>query len=311
VLWAVLVLLAALQGPRWQPVSESTLTAWGRVGGRSWTKCRDLERQAQAIPLRTLGQHAAERLWIERARTCPNVPAVLTLGAVVQIRDSTKLLQEVLDTPDIDRVAVAHKKAFESALGWLDTALLEAERRGEEPPPETRFRRAHVLLALGRLGEARAGFEEAARRGEVPRWRRDRGLALVDLLDGDLESALRNAHRSVVDAPNEDRILSGHIYALVLDRIGAPAAARRLIKTFRLGSGSSGPTVALETALPVHERLYLRALVYQAHGDTPSALRLWDAYLARPEPADPERELARRHRSELLPTPPPVEESEP
>jgi tetratricopeptide (TPR) repeat protein len=310
VLWAIFALAAASQDPQWQPVSES-LTAWGRVGGRGWTKCQDLERQAQAVPLRSLGQHAAERLWKERARLCPNVPAVLTLGAVIEIRDSARLLHGLIDTAGIVRAAAKHREVLERALRWLDTAILEAERRGEEPPAEARFRRAHALLALGRLAEARAGFEDASRRGEVPRWRRDRALALVDLLEGDLEAALGRAHRAVVYAPSEDRVLSGHVYALVLDRIGAPAAARRLIKRLRLGSGASGPTVALETALPVHERLYLRALVHQAHGDTPSALRLWDAYLARPEPEDPERELARRHRRELLPTPPPVEGSEP
>ena len=63
---------------------------------------------------------------------------------------------------------------------------------------------------------------------------------------------------------------------------------------------------ATESLLPVHERLYLRALDHQAADEASTALRLWDAYLARPEPAEPEKALARRHREELRPKPAPI-----
>ncbi|MBC8069110.1 MAG: hypothetical protein IAG13_12315, partial [Deltaproteobacteria bacterium] len=58
--------------------------------------------------------------------------------------------------------------------------------------------------------------------------------------------------------------------------------------------------------LPVHERLYLRALDHQIGDEDSSAIRLWDAYLSRPEPEAPERVLAKRHRTELQPRPAPV-----
>jgi hypothetical protein len=67
--------------------------------------------------------------------------------------------------------------------------------------------------------------------------------------------------------------------------------------------GDQSQMRALESALPMHERLYLRAYAKTVRRDASGALRLWDAYLARKEPESPERRLAERHRSALEPLP--------
>jgi hypothetical protein len=60
----------------------------------------------------------------------------------------------------------------------------------------------------------------------------------------------------------------------------------------------------LELMLPTHERLFFLALGEQLAGRGHSGpLRLWQAYLARPEPSEAEKKLAKAHLSELGPAP--------
>jgi hypothetical protein len=101
-------------------------------------------------------------------------------------------------------------------------------------------------------------------------------------------------------------MITRYIRTLVLDRGGAIAAARSELHEMRTDAGHQFARRATESLLPVYERLYLRALDAQAAEETSSAVRLWDAYLARPEPAEPDRALARRHRDELKDRPAPV-----
>ena len=140
---------------------------------------------------------------------------------------------------------------------------------------------------------------------DVERWRSERMAALVELFAGDVRAALRRAQRGVVDAPPEDRPISRYIRALVLDRAGAPDVARAELVALRDPTTQFARS-AMESVLPFHERLFFRALDHQANGERSPALRLWKAYLARPEPAEPERVLARRHLDELTPSPAPV-----
>ena len=114
---------------------------------------------------------------------------------------------------------------------------------------------------------------------------------------------MRHASRSMIDAPNHDKLSSFYVVALVLDRAGDPAGAKRRIE-FALGrDGDLGQMRALEAAMPIHERLYLRAYAKTVRKEGAGALRLWAAYLARPEPEAPERRLAERHNAALEPLP--------
>jgi hypothetical protein len=87
------------------------------------------------------------------------------------------------------------------------------------------------------------------------------------------------------------------ILALVYDRAGAPEAAQR--ELIALKAQNYGEGGAVETVLPLHERIYLQALLQQAARMPGSAMRLWEAYLACPEPEAPERKLAEQRRDEL------------
>jgi hypothetical protein len=141
--------------------------------------------------------------------------------------------------------------------------------------------------------------------GDVERWRSERMAALVEMQAGDVSAALERAQRGVFDAPVEDQGISRYIRALVLDRAGASAAAHAELVALRR-EGSPFARIAMESVLPVHERLFLRGLDHLANDEDSAALRFLEAYLARPEPEDPERVLARRHLDELTPAPAPV-----
>jgi hypothetical protein len=130
--------------------------------------------------------------------------------------------------------------------------------------------------------------------------------ALVALFRGDLERALRLVQRSINDGPSDDRRYSRYVRALVLDRAGASAAARSELFELRREPGYLEARTTVETLLPIHERIYVRALDSQAAEEASSAVRLWEVYLARPEPELPERRLAEQHKAELSPLPAPV-----
>ncbi len=253
------------------------------------------------------GQAADEGSWRRRAEQCPNVPAVLLLAAQAEITASARLGWSTGTDEVIEGVTRDHAKRLTRALRWIDRALAESERRGEPAPDEAFYFRAYALVGLGRHAEAREALATSERLADVERWRTDRMGAVIALLTGDLQRALDASHRGVVDARPEDRQISRYIWAFVLDRAGAQAAAHEEIVRLRREAGDMSARQAVESLLPIHERIYLRALVQQVTGDRSTALRLWDAYLARPEPAEPERELARRHRAALTPRPAPVE----
>lgn len=310
--------LAALLGllapdPEWEPVTETTATAWAKAGGRSWTLCGELARQAAAVPSRGEGRSGRdpEGAWRARAQRCPNVPEILVLAASMEILRSVEILDGVDRPETIERRAAKHVEVLERALRWFERAAVESDRRRSPAPPETRYRRAYVLLALGRVDEARVGLADAVRHGEVERWRSDRMRAIMELLSGNLRRALQLAHRAELDAPGSgtnQRPISRYVLALVLDRSGAPHEAARLLQRLRRGTQDDSSRTAVESMLPLHERLYLRALAHQANREVASAELLWKAYLARPEPLEPERVLAERHLRELKPVPPPTGE---
>jgi len=309
--WLVaIVLLAAPARKPWTPAKAPPPTAWARMGARGWVGCEELGRQAAVLKSGTAprGDPGTDNpnVWLERATRCPRVPDVLVFAAQLELVGAGDIGFTLEPEGNLDAVIVDHRERVQRALGWIDTALDESARRDEIPPREARFLRAYALLTLGRVDDARKALARATAAGDVERWRSDRMGAVVALLAGDLETALQLSHRALIDSAPEDRTISRYIRALVLDRAGAVASARAELAEMRSDASHVLSRRATESLLPVHERLYLRALDHQAADEASTALRLWDAYLARPEPAEPEKALARRHREELRPKPAPV-----
>jgi tetratricopeptide (TPR) repeat protein len=293
--------------PSWKPAPAPPPTAWARAGARGWTLCEDLERKAIGQQTHASGRNqsmpGADEPWAKHASKCPHVPAVLLQAAQEVLGDTAALDPEA---PDPQPMFQAHRKRTQRALGWIDAALAEAQRRAAPVPPQALYYRAYALVGLGRHAEAAKALTEAVRVGDVERWRSDRMFAIIEVMRGDLVRALESAHRGVNDAPFQDRLISRYILAFVLDRVGASDEASLELRALRREAGHASHRRAVESLLPMHERVYLRALDHQASGEKSNALRLWNTYLARPEPAEPDKELARRHLGELEPAPAPV-----
>jgi hypothetical protein len=307
---ALLLAVGPARVAPWQPAPAPPPTPWARAGARGWAACEDLGRQAAGLrggtaPRADPGTEEPS-VWIERAQRCPAVPDVIVYAAQLELANAGDVGAVLEPDASLGSVVTDHRSRIERALGWLDHALEECARRRETPPRETRFLRAYALVTLGRASEAEVALTKASAAAEVEGWRVARMGAAIALIRGDLERAMALAHRAFIDAPLEDRTITRYIRALVLDRSGAIAAARTELGELRADAGHVIGRRATESLLPVHERLYLRALDDQVGGEDTSALRLWDAYLSRPEPEEPERVLARRHRAELQPRGAPV-----
>ena len=305
-LWAVsipLSLALALFGPAddgWKPAEPPPPTAWARAGARPWRSCDDMGRKALAARLGAAPRgRAMESLWRRRAEQCPGEPEVLMLAAQEQILEAAQVGWLPDFERELDEVVESHQERVARAVEWLDAALAEAHRRGQLAPIEAWYWRAYARAAMGDFSNAGEDLDRAANVGDVARWRLERMGSVVHLLEGDLDRSLRSAHLALIDAPPEDKLISRYIWALVLDRAGAPASARNEFRRVRHEPSHTRARQAVESFLPIHERLYLRALEHQANNERANASRLWEMYLARPEPAEPDRELARRHQSEL------------
>ena len=284
------------------PAPEA-VNVWAEAGGRPWTLCRDHERQAEAMLLR-LSQRAdespGETPWAKRANECPGAPAVLVVAALRELRKvpAYPSLGDLKD--ELPRLAAAQRQARVQARSWLAQAEVESERRGEAPPLLTHFLTAQAALGLGEPATARAALAKAGARGEVEAWRLELAGALAALLAGELQAALELAYRARELSPGEERSLVTYVMALVYDRAGAPEAAGRQLGA--LGAGRFGyERGPIDTMLPFPERLYLGALEEQARRTPGNARLLWEAYLACPEPEEPERQLVRRRLAELQP----------
>jgi hypothetical protein len=194
------------------------------------------------------------------------------------------------------------------ALVWLDRAIAESRRRGDRPPREALYWRAYALTALNRLPEAGRAIVAVSEAGDIAQWRSVRLAALIEVMQGDLDRSVRLARFALQATegagPSNDREISRYIRAFVLARAGAPEFARAELVALRRGAGFRDARDAVESVLPVHERLFLRALDHTANAEDSAAQRMWRAYLARPEPLEPERVLAARYLAELTPAGP-------
>lgn len=295
-----------VQGEREIPVVEATATVWAQAGSRSWTGCSTIASEAEN-QLWTYSEQAngyrETHHWGIQAGECPNAPEVLTLAVRSELLRRFDLPAELDETTDLSEFETELALSRDRALAWIDDAEAELMRRRDPRTLGLEYWRGRALLSLGDIDGGLAAFERAMRARSVEGWKLRGMLALAELYAGNLDPALELAHRTLVDAPRTDNVIAYYILALVLDRAGDTAGAAQRMQHARDRDGDGSQMRTLETALPIHERLYLRAYAQTMRKDESSALRLWAAYLARPEPEDPERRLAERHQLSLRPLP--------
>ena len=285
----------------WTPATAPPPTAWARAGARPWRTCDAAGRQALAIRLGAQGRGAFERVWRTRARQCPREPNILVLAAQEEVLEAVDTGWMPEADPKLDETVAELEAAATRAVVLLDTAIAEAKLRGERAPYEAFYFRAYANSVLGRSKAVRQDLVRALAAGDAERYRIERMAAVAALYDGDLDEAVRLARLSLDDAPVEadERSISRYVWAFVLDRAGDSQSARTVFRQLRREPGSFRNRPAVESMLPAHERIFMRALEHQANGDDSNASRLWEAYLKRPEPAQADRVLAQRHADEL------------
>lgn len=287
----------------WQPQPASPPTVWAEAGSRSWSQCREFERSAERVlaaqSFRS-DERGAASPWPDRARLCPGAPAVLVTAAMFEVQQAPGLpaLSELAG--EVVALAETQRASRRRALEWIAAAEVEANRRGEAPPPMMWTLRARAALGLGEPALARESLRMAAARGELEGWRLDRMAALAALFAGDLERALVLAHRARELGTIADRGLSTMVLALVYDRAGATDAAQRELagmRSFAYGFERG----EIDAYLPMHERVYLLGLEQAALRNPGNATWALKAYLACPEVQAPERTQVERRLTELRP----------
>ncbi|MGB1014832.1 MAG: hypothetical protein ACPG4T_11910, partial [Nannocystaceae bacterium] len=268
---------------------------------QTWVKCQRLERDASGrLPLsdlrlsRRFSRSDSRSGWRSRVELCPQSPAILVYAAANELRQAYAM--PTLSQPEqaIDQLGEQLATSRERAQGWLRRALVESRNRGQSPPPMLYFLIAQAAVAQGDLEQAKRALAQARTAGHIDSWRIDRLAATAAWMAGDLNDALTLAHRARGESRDDGLRLTRYILALIYDRAGAVAQSRNVLKELnarRIGTGEE----SIEMLLPLHERLYLTALENQAHANVADAMHYWKAYLARPEPADPERQQANLH----------------
>ena len=285
---------------------EATATVWAMAGSRSWTGCSAIASEASK-QLWTGSEDAntfqSEHRWALQAEECPNTPEVLALAVRTELMRRLEFPPGVDGNTQLDELESELATSRGRALRWIELAEDELTRRRERRSLGLDYWRGRALLALADYEPAKAAFERALREGSADGWRVRRLQAVCELYAGNLEAAVELAARAVNDSPSNDRIAPSYVLALALDRAGDPSGAARRMRIALTRDGDGGQLRSLQTALPLHERLYLAAYAMTVRNDTPGALRLWAAYLARSEPEEPERRLAERHMAALRPVP--------
>lgn len=292
-------------GPK-PPLVKPTATVWAQAGSRSWTGCSKIANEAAKQLFahhESINNFRENHHWAIQAGECPNAPEILTMAARAELLRRFDLPEGLDAKTDLGLIEVSLSESRARASAWLRAAEAELRRRRDPLGLGLGYWRGRSLLSINELDQAHAAFAQATRRSIIEGWRLRRLLALTELYAGDLEAALVQANRALIDAPQSDRLVSLYVIALVLDRAGDTAGAARRMKSALARDGDRSQMRSLEAALPIHERLYLRAYAKTIRREASGALRLWDAYLARPQPEDPERRLAERHRNSLEPLP--------
>ncbi|HVH99361.1 MAG TPA: tetratricopeptide repeat protein [Enhygromyxa sp.] len=300
--------LEPVEAPK-QPLVEATATVWAQAGSRSWTGCSKVATEAGKQLFgygEEINNFRENHHWAIQAGECPNAPEVLAMASRAELLRRFDLPEGIDGKTDLTTLEGEMTVSRVVALAWIDAAEAELHRRRDKRGLGLEYWRARALLSTGDVEGAEQALKLGLREATVEGWKLRRLLALTKLFAGELETALEQANRALNDAPQSlggDRLISMYVLALVLDRAGDTAGAERHMKAALDMDGDGGQMRALESALPTHERLYLRAYARTVRRESAGALRLWDAYLARPQPEAPERRLAERHRSALQPLP--------
>lgn len=291
--------------PKPKQLVEATATVWAQAGSRSWTGCSSIANEA-GKQLWSSGEEVNNfgegHHWANQAGECPNAPEVLTMSARSELLRRFDLPEGLDAATDLSALEAGIAQSRTRALAWITAAETELARRRDARSLGLDYWRGRALLSTGDLEGARRAFTKALKESTVEGWKVRRLLALTELYRGDLDAALVLAKRALLDAPGTDQLASFYVLGVVLDRSGDSAGARRRIQAASERDDGS-QLRALGSALPLHERLYVSALVTTVRNEPSGALRLWDAYLARAEPEDPERRLAERHQTALRPLP--------
>jgi tetratricopeptide (TPR) repeat protein len=288
-----------------QPLVEATATVWAQAGSRSWTGCSAIASEA-GKQLWSSGEEVNNfgegHHWANQAGECPNAPEVLTMAARSELLRRFDLPEGLDASTDLGVLQTGVVSSRTRALAWIDAAETELDRRRDARSLGLDYWRGRALLSTNDLEGARRAFSKALRESTVEGWKVRRLLALTELFRGNLDAAEILAKRALLDAPASDQLASFYVLGVVLDRAGDPAGARRRMQ-IALDRDDGSQLRALGSALPLHERLYVSAFATTVRNESSGALRLWEAYLARPEPEQPERRLAERHQAALRPLP--------
>ena len=240
----------------------------------------------------------ADHLWAQRAKDCPHSPDVLRLAAVHELARRVSLPARY-DEVELDPVVKELTESRRQVLTWLETAEQEEARRGLRPGHHTAFARAHARLSLGEANEALRLLKAGVRDGSISASEARPAMAIAHLQMGELDESLRLARLGGLGNRESMLRVSLYTYAMALDRAGETATASRLMVRTHGRDGDSTGFFRAISMLPLHEQLYLMALERFSMGDAAAAIRLWTAYLVRPEPAEAERKLAERHLAEI------------
>jgi tetratricopeptide (TPR) repeat protein len=291
--------------PRPQPLVEATATVWAQAGSRSWTGCSAIANEAGKqlwTASEEVNNFGEGHHWATQSRECPNAPEVLTMSARSELLRRFDLPDTVDGTTDLSALETGVAQSRTRALAWIDAAEAELDRRRDTRSLGLDYWRGRALLSTNDLEGARRSFVKALRESTVEGWKVRRLLALTELYRGNLDAAMVLAKRAQLDAPASDQLVSLYVLGVVLDRSGDPSGARRRMQA-ALDRDDGSQLRALSSAMPLHERLYIGAFAATIRKEPSGALRLWEAYLARPEPEEPERRLAERHQTALRPLP--------
>ncbi len=274
--------------------------------------CRGSERvAARRLAQRRAGQdggalRASDEGWEERYGRCPFAPHVGTLG-LMEAWGRAETLPYGFEADGLDEFVATRTRKRRRLMAWSARVRAEFTRRGVPAPAPVFLVWAGASLAVTDIKGATRILHEGVEAGAVgaadTRWLH----AVASLI------TLRHAEGlEALGAPvlGSDRTGSAantrtvYLRAVFLDRLGDRDGAAAAMRAAQTADKDLRALRGLVRALPAHEALYVRALSRQFSGRGEAlTLRLWAAYLSRPEPEAPERALAERHRNSLAPRP--------
>lgn len=296
-MWEVVLASAfALAGPR----PETEPSVWAAADGQDGPIC---ERQGEAVfdDLMVRDERPPYANILRMLARCPSQPYMLIVAAYAAMEETAR---SSAGTLEFGVAESAHQQRLLDVLSWLDRAEIESSRRGWRAPPLADVLRTKVLLGLGRPTAAAETLRRARQTQAVERWRLDSMGAVVALMKGQLDDAIRLACLARADAPAADNV-TNYVLVLALDRASS-SEANVWLQRIHSDLDHVHHRNAAATMLPFAEILYLRALDI-VHDDPSRAIQYWQAYVDHPQVAPADRELARRHIADAVPSPVPTQ----